>query len=55
MIEKLTNTTCDVANGATHVGNTLPKELVDEMQRLFGKHTGHRTSMACLYLGLIIY
>ncbi|KAJ4985906.1 catalase related subgroup [Stagonosporopsis vannaccii] len=26
--------------------DTLPKELVDEMQRLFGKHTGYRTTHA---------
>ena len=32
------------ANGA-HPKDTLPKELVDEMQRLFDKHTGYRTSM----------
>lgn len=36
------------ANGAAgegaHMKGNLPKELVDEMQRLFGKHAGYRTS-----------
>ncbi|KAG9198642.1 hypothetical protein G6514_009758 [Epicoccum nigrum] len=46
MTEHLTNATCNVANEAKHVENTLPKELVDQMQRLFGKHTGYRTTHA---------
>jgi catalase len=33
------------ANGAKHSNDPLPKELVDEMQALFGKHPGFRTSM----------
>lgn len=33
------------ANGGAHSKETLPKELVDEMQKLFGKHAGYRTSM----------
>ncbi|KAJ8111384.1 hypothetical protein OPT61_g6005 [Boeremia exigua] len=33
-------------NGAVNQKETLPKELVDEMQRLFGKHPGYRTTHA---------
>lgn len=33
------------ANGAPHSDEKLPKELVDEMQAIFGKHPGFRTSM----------
>lgn len=32
-------------NGAPHQNEKLPKELVDEMQAIFGKHPGYRTSM----------
>jgi hypothetical protein len=31
--------------GALHSDDTLSKELVDEMQAIFGKHPGYRTSM----------
>ncbi|KAH6612135.1 catalase-like domain-containing protein [Boeremia exigua] len=34
------------ANGAAGQSEAPPKELVDEMQRLFGKHTGYRTTHA---------
>ena len=33
------------ANGAANPDEKLPKELVDEMQAIFGKHPGYRTSM----------
>ncbi|KAI0837577.1 catalase-like domain-containing protein [Hypoxylon sp. FL0890] len=35
-----------VSNGATRPDDTLPKELVDEMQAIFGKHPGYRTTHA---------
>jgi len=34
---------CHAPNGATSVD---PQELVNEMQKLFGKHAGYRTSMS---------
>ncbi|KAK4691391.1 catalase, partial [Lecanoromycetidae sp. Uapishka_2] len=34
------------ANGAPHPDEKLPKELVDEMQGIFGKHPGYRTTHA---------
>ncbi|KZM21050.1 Catalase [Ascochyta rabiei] len=34
------------ANGGAHNNDKLPEELVDEMQRLFGKHAGYRTTHA---------
>ncbi|KAF9694295.1 hypothetical protein EKO04_007818 [Ascochyta lentis] len=40
------SSTNEVTNGGSHTNNTLPKELVDEMQRLFGKHAGYRTTHA---------
>ena len=40
-----TNGAANGTNGTAHTKDTLPKELVDEMQRLFGKHKGYRTSM----------
>ena len=33
------------ANGTTQPNEQLPKELVDAMQAIFGKHPGYRTSM----------
>ena len=33
------------ANGTPHPDGGLPKELVDAMQAIFGKHPGYRTSM----------
>lgn len=33
-----------VINGTSCIKDSLAKELVDEMQRLFGKHAGYRTS-----------
>ena len=33
------------ANGTSHPDGGLPKELVDAMQAIFGKHAGYRTSM----------
>ena len=33
------------ADGAANSDGKLPKELVDEMQAIFGKHPGYRTSM----------
>lgn len=35
----------DASNGAARSDDSLPKELVDAMQALFGKHPGFRTSM----------
>ena len=36
------------ANGTPHTDGGLPKELVDAMQAIFGKHPGYRTSMCDL-------
>ena len=33
------------ANGTPQSDSSLPKDLVDTMQGLFGKHPGYRTSM----------
>jgi catalase len=44
MSDQIDDITTSGANGAACSSDTLPKELVDEMQRLFGKHTGYRTS-----------
>ncbi|KAH9904914.1 catalase-like domain-containing protein [Xylariomycetidae sp. FL2044] len=35
-----------MANYSTHGNDKLPQELVDEMQALFGKHPGYRTTHA---------
>ena len=32
------------AYGASPIDQSLPKELVDQMQAIFGKHPGYRTS-----------
>ena len=39
------------SNGASYSDKNLPKELVDEMQALFGKHPGYRTSMQIAIFG----
>ncbi|KAH6972162.1 catalase [Ilyonectria sp. MPI-CAGE-AT-0026] len=41
-----TTTPAGAANGGAQPDGSLPKELVDEMQRLFGKHPGYRTTHA---------
>ncbi|KAF2626468.1 catalase [Macroventuria anomochaeta] len=46
MPDQTNNSTNGAASGAAHTRDTLPKELVDEMQRLFGKHAGYRTTHA---------
>ncbi|KAI1413995.1 catalase-like domain-containing protein [Hypoxylon sp. FL1857] len=46
MAAQVNGSTNGVANGATCSHDTLPKELVDEMQAIFGKHPGYRTTHA---------
>jgi catalase len=36
--------TNNAGNGAPGPNEKLPKELVNEMQAIFGKHPGYRTS-----------
>lgn len=40
-----TNNPSNAAANGTPPDETLPKQLVDAMQAIFGKHPGYRTSM----------
>ncbi|KAF1926453.1 heme-dependent catalase [Didymella exigua CBS 183.55] len=46
MSGQINGSTNGAVNGATKNNDNLPKDLVDEMQRLFGKHLGFRTTHA---------
>jgi hypothetical protein len=41
---QINGSTNGAARGTAQNSDKLPKDLVDEMQRLFGKHSGYRTS-----------
>lgn len=45
---QIDGSTNGATDGAAHHNDKLPKELVNEMQTLFGKHLGYRTSRILL-------